>query len=118
MAVTLAQVQADLGEIYDAVNNGTTAVSAILTRAREHVKLFSSTTTGFDAVIRPLSDAMVVNQVMGAIDPVNKTIGNLSVGNKDLPSMQRYFLNEARKASVLKGYSMDGLSILFEDSAQ
>jgi len=117
MVVSLAQLKADLGEVYSAVNDGTTAVKSILIRAQEHIKLVSGTTSGCDALIRPLTDAMVVNQVIGSIDPVNKTIGNLSVGNKDLPSMQKYFFNEARKAAILKGYSLDGLRILLEDSA-
>ena len=116
MAVTLAQVSADCGEVYDAVDGGTTAVTAIITRAENFVKLQTSTTTAYDAVIRPLADAMVVNQMMGGIDPVNKTIGSLSVGEKDLRTMHRNFKHEANKAAVIAGVSLDGLTIIFEDS--
>jgi hypothetical protein len=118
MVVTLAQVSADTGEVYDAVDGGTTAVSAIITRAEEFVKLQSGTTTAYDAIIRPLTDAMVANHVMGGVDPVNKTIGSLSVGAKDLKSMRDYFHEEARKAFIVKGYSIDGLTIIFKDSEQ
>ena len=116
MAVTIADLSADTGEVYDAIDGGTTAASSILTRANTFVALAMGTTTGNDAVIRPTADAMVVNQVMGGVDPVNKTIGTLSVGDKDLKTMQAYFTNEAHKAAVMKGYSLDGLRILFQDS--
>ena len=118
MVVTLAQVSADCGEIFDAVDGGTTAVNAIITRGEENVKLSTGTTTGYDAITRPLIDAMITNQVMGGVDSINKTIGTLSVGDKDMKSMQRFFFNEAQKAAVRKGYSLDGLQILFTDSEQ
>jgi len=118
MVVYKSQISADTGEVYDAVDGGTTAVSAILLRAEAFVKLSTGTTTGYDAIIRPLADAMVVNQVMGGVDPVNKTIGTLSVGAKDLLNMRNFFKDEARKAAVIKGVSLDGLTIIFVDSAQ
>jgi len=116
MAVTLANVRADIGELYASMDNGTTAVASLITRAENFVKLLSSTTTGYDAVIRPLSDAMCCNHILGGIDPVNKTIGSLSVGNKDIRGMQTYFKSEAKKAMTIKGYSLDGLKILFTDT--
>lgn len=115
MTVTLAQVSADTGEVYDAVDGGTTAVTAILVRATAFATAAGSTD---DSIIRPLVDSMVVNQVMGGIDPVNKTIGSLSVGNKDLKGMRDFFYEEARRACVLQGISLDGLRILLTDSAQ
>ena len=118
MVVTLAQLSADTGEIYDALDGGTTAATAILERAQENVKLSTGTTTGFDAITRPLADAMITNQVMGGVDSINKTIGTLSVGDKDMKSMQKFFFNEAKKAAVRKGFSLDGLQILFTDSEQ
>ena len=116
MAVTIADISADTGEVYDAVDGGTTAVTSIIERAQNFVKLQTGTTVGFDTIIRPLADAMVVNQVMGGIDPVNKTIGTLTVGNKDMRSMQTYFKSEAKKAAVMQGYSIDGLTLLMKDS--
>ena len=116
MVVTSAAIQADTGELYDAIEGGTTAVNSIIARASDFVKLQSGTTTGYDAVIRPLADAMVTNQVMGGIDPVNKTIGTLQIGKKDLKTMQIFFKQEANKAAVIKGFSLDGLTILFQDS--
>jgi len=116
MVVTLAQIKADIGELYGSMDDGTTAVTAILGRAENFVKLQTSTTAGYDAVIRPLADAMCVNHMMGGVDGVNKTIGALTVGDKDLRSARNYFLSEAKKAMVIKGYSLDGLRILMEDS--
>lgn len=116
MTVTLAQISADVGEMYASVYGGTTSVSAMITRAQNFVKLATSTTTGYDAVIRPLADAFVVNHILGGIDPVNKTIGSLSVGAKDLGTMQKFFMNEAKKAAVMKGVSLDGLTIQFVDT--
>ena len=116
MAVTLAQISADIGEVYDAIDGGTTAASAILVRAQNRVIDLTGTTTGYDSTIRPLTDAMICNQVIGGIDPVNKTIGTLSVGAKDMVSARNYFTDEAKKTLVIKGYSLDGLRILFEDS--
>lgn len=117
MTVTIGDISADTGEIYDAVDGGTTAVTSILARASAFVVLAGGAATD-DPVIRPLADAMVVNQVIGGIDSVNKTIGTLNVGNKDMGTMQRYFKSEANKAAVIKGYSLDGLTLLFDDSAQ
>jgi len=68
MTVTLADISADTGEIYDAVDGGTTAVTSILSRASAFVVAAGGASTD-DTVIRPLADAMVVNQVMGGIDP-------------------------------------------------
>ena len=115
MAVTLAQVSADTGEIYDAVDGGTTAVTSIIARAAAWGTALGEAD---DTIIRPLTDAMVVNQVMGGIDPVNKTIGTLSVGAKDLRNMRDYFMKEANKAAVIQGVSLDGLTILMKDSEQ
>jgi hypothetical protein len=113
MAVTLAQVSADTGEVYDAVDGGTTAVTAIIVRA---TAFGAAAGTSSDTILRPLADAMVVNQVMGGIDPVNKTIGTLTVGNKDLKGMRDYFKKEADKAAVIAGVSLDGLTIILTDS--
>lgn len=115
MAVTLIQVSADTGEVYDAVDGGTTAVTSIIARAAAWGVAIGNSD---DTIIRPLTDAMVVNQVMGGIDPVNKTIGTLSVGAKDLRSMRNFFMNEANKAAVIQGVSLDGLTILLKDSEQ
>ena len=118
MAVTLANVSADTGEIYDAVDGGTTAVTSIIARAGAFVALQTGTTTGYDTVIRPLVDSMVANQVIGGVDAVNKTIGALSVGQKDMRLMYENFWQEARKAAIIKGFSLDGFRIIMKDSNQ
>ena len=117
MTVTQAQISADCGEVYDAVDGGTTAVTAIISRASAFIVKAGGSASD-DAIIRPLADAMIVNQVMGGIDPVNKTIGNLSVGSKDLRSMRNYFKEEAKRAAILSGVSLDGLRIELRDSEQ
>lgn len=117
MTVTLAQISADTGEVYDAVDGGSTAVTSMLTRAQNFVSEMGGS-SGDDAVIRPLVDAMVCNQVLGGVDSVNKTIGSLTVGNKRIENMRDEFKKEARAVGAKKGYSIDGYSILFEDSAQ
>lgn len=116
MAVSITEVRNDVGEIYASVDNGTTAVKSIIDRAEAFVVLKTGTTTGYDAIIRPLADAMVVNQSMGGIDPVNKTIGSLSIGKKDVKTMHQNFMYEAKKAAVISGISLDGLTIIFKDS--
>ena len=113
MTVTNAQIAADLGELYASINGGTTSVASVRTRAENFVSLQS---TPDDVIVRPLVDAILVNQVMGSIDPVNKTIGNLSVGAKDLQLMRQYFMAEANKAAIMKGISLDGLRIQMVDS--
>jgi len=118
MAVTLAQVSADCGEVYDAVEGGTTAVTGMMGRANSFVVAVTGTTTGYDVVTRPLADAMVCNHVLGGVDSVNKTIGSLSVGQKDIRSMRNYFQDEAKKGAVIKGVSIDGYQILLKDSEQ
>jgi len=117
MVITKDELSADTGEVYDALDGGTTAADSLILRAEEYVKLKSGTTAGYDAVIRPLAAAMAVTQVKGGVDSVNKTIGSLSVGNKDLNSMRKDFWEEARRAAIMKGISLDGLSIIMRDSA-
>lgn len=115
MVVTLAQVSADVGEIYDAADGGTTAVTSIIARAAAFVTAAGGSD---DTIARPLTDAMVIAQVMGGVDPVNKTIGSLSVGAKDLRTMHQAFMDEAKKAAVMSGVSLDGLTIILDDSEQ
>lgn len=114
MVVSNEDIKADTGEIYDAVQDGTTSVGSMLDRASEFVKSAAGTTSGYDTVIRPLTDAMVVNHVMGGVDGVEKNIGSLSVGAKELRSMRNYFRNEANRACAVKGVSLDGLKVLFD----
>jgi hypothetical protein len=114
MAVTISDIRQDVGEVYSAIDNGTTALTSILNRAKAFVTPLDSSLP--DTVVRPLACAMAVNQVQGGIDPVNKTIGSLSVGDKDLNSMRKYFMDEAKRAAVIQGISLDGLTIILKDS--
>ena len=112
--VTLADIEADVGEIYAAITGGTTAVTSLIGRATNFIELQSSPAP--ETILRPLTGSLVIAQVMSSIDPVNKTIGTLSVGDKDLRTMHRIFMQEANKAAVLSGISLDGLTLILVDS--
>lgn len=113
MTVTLADISADCGEVYDAADGGTTAVTSLIARATAFAAGAGSSS---DLIIRPLADAMLTNQVMGGIDSVNKTIGTLSVGAKELRSSRNWFMQEAKSAASILGISLDGIRIIFKDS--
>ena len=61
MVVTTTAIKSDLGELYEAVEFGTTSINSMIERASDFVKLQTGTATGYDAVIRPLADAMITN---------------------------------------------------------
>jgi hypothetical protein len=111
MAVTLADVQADTGEIYDALNNGTTAATSMITLAENFISDITGTTTTFDTAIRFFADTLLCNQVLGGVDPVSKTIGNLNIGAKELRAMRDEFMELSKMALKIKGYSADGLAV-------
>lgn len=111
MAVTLANISADTGEIYDAVDGGTTAVNSIISLSGDFIADITGTTTAFDIPIRFLADHLVCNQVLGGVDPVSKTIGGLNIGAKDLRRMRDQFMDLTKMSLRIKGYSVDGLSV-------
>ena len=53
MVVTTANVKADVGELWDSVYDGTTAVKSLIDRAEALVVLETGTTSGYDTIIRP-----------------------------------------------------------------
>ena len=114
MTVTSDDIKNDIGELYDAVYDGTTTINSLITRAENFIKL--QLTSDYDEILRPLASSLTVQHCMGGIDPVNKTIGSLSVGEKDLKSMHIILKAEANKAAVIKGVSLDGLKIILRDT--
>jgi len=114
MAVTLLNVQHDTGEIYTALDNGTTAANSLIALAGDFISDITGTTTGFDIPIRWFADVLICNQVLGGVDPVSKTIGQLNIGAKDLRSMRDRFQQLTDKVLKIKGFSVDGLAVRAE----
>ena len=110
---TQAEISADTGEIYDAVDGGTTAVAAMIIRAQRKVKNITGTTSGAgrDDAIRALSDAFVCNQVLGGVDPISKNISGIAVGEKKLQEMRDEFKEEFEEAIDLMGFNITGNAI-------
>ena len=115
MAVTLADIRADVGELYNAMENGTTAVNSLITKAEGMVTAVAGTTTNLDIAVRNLADFYVCQHIIGGVDPVSKTIGaNLTLGPKEIKNMRDGFLDDYERFMKIKGYSIDGLRINIE----
>lgn len=115
MAVALADIRADIGELYGAMENGTTTVNSLITKAEGFVSAITGTTTGYDNAIRDIADAYACDHIMGGVDSLSKSYGaNVSIGPKDMKTMRDNFVNMAERFMKIKGYSIDGLRIQFE----
>ena len=117
---TKTDIQADCGEIYDAVNNGTTAVKLHIVRAQRKVKRITGTTTGsdHDDAIRDLADAFTCQQVLGGVDPVSKNVAGMAVGEKKLVEMRDRFYDDFKSTIMEMGYSLTGNHIIFKVANQ
>lgn len=117
---SISEIQADCGDIYDAVNNGTTAVKIMIVRAQNKVKRITGTTTGadHDDAIRDLSNAFVCNQVLGGVDPVSKNVAGMAVGEKKLTEMRDRFYDDFKDTIIEMGYSLTGNHIIFKVANQ
>ena len=114
MAVTQAQVQADCGEAYDNLNNGTTALGALLTKANSRIAEVTGTTTNYDLPIRNLADAFVCQQLLSSSDSTQQSIGTIRIGNRKIVEMRDYFLKECENSLALAGYSLSSVNIEVE----
>jgi len=115
MAVALADIRADIGEFYSAMENGTTAVGSLITKAEGFVSAMTGTTTGYDNAIRDITNAYVCNHIIGGLDPVSKSVGaNITVGAKSVRDARDNFIEMAERYMKIKGYSIDGIRIKFE----
>jgi len=115
MTVTTTAVHADVGELWDAIEGTTTTViNNLIERAQEVIASVDGGSSSHDIVVRPLADAFVVRHVMGGLDGVQKSIGPLSVGRKELLQMKESFEKEANNNAMIKGYTLDGISAKFE----
>lgn len=117
---TLSDLRQDTGEIYDALNNGTTAATSLRTKAQNRVKRITGTTTGDgqDDAIRDLADAFICNQVLGGVDPISKNVAGVAVGEKRLVEMRDKFVDDYKKTLNQMGYSEDGNHIIFKSANQ
>lgn len=117
---TLSDISADTGEIYDAVDGGTTAVTSMLTKSQNRIKRITGTTTGAgqDDAIRDLCDMFVCNQVLGGVDPVSKNISGINVGEKKLVEMRDRFKDDLMDTLKQMGYSLTGNHIIFKSVNQ
>ncbi len=116
----LADISADTGEIYDAVDGGTTAVTSMLTKSKTRIKRITGTTTGVgqDDAIRDLTNMFVCNQVLGGVDPVSKNISGINVGEKRLVEMRDQFKEDVVDTLKQMGYSLTGNHIIFKSANQ
>jgi len=117
---TTTDIKYDTGEVYTAVDNGSTAVKSIIIRAQRKVKRITGTTTGadHDDAIRDLSNAFVCNQVLGGVDPISKNISGLAVGEKKVVEMRDRFYDDFKETIMEMGYSLRGNHIIFKVTNQ
>jgi len=114
MAVTLAQLQADLGDVYTNLTNGTTAASAILTKANTTISDITGTTTNYDIAIRNTADYFIVNQMLGSRDGVSVGVEGVSIGEKRLVEMRNAFLEQSMNSLKVAGFSVNGARVRIE----
>ncbi len=116
----ISEIQSVTGEIYDAVNNGSTVVKAMIVRAQNKVKRITGTTTGtdHDDAIRDLTDSFVCNQVLGGVDPVSKNGAGMAVGEKKLVEMRDRFYDDYKETITEMGFSLTGNHIIFKVANQ
>jgi len=106
MAVAIADLKADTGELYDNLNDGTTAAKSLLIKATSKITDITGTTTGFSLAIRNVADAYICQQQLGNLDPVSKSIaGSINVGEKRVVEMRDGFVNDATESLRVKGYN-------------
>jgi len=115
MTVTSTDIHRDVGEVWDAINGTTTTiVSALITRAENMVTLAAGTSSGYDVAVRELADAYVVDNVIGGLDGVSKTIGSITVGRKDLLEKRNKHFEMFEKALKFKGVNPNGVVVKFD----
>ncbi len=117
---SLADIKADTGEIYTAVDDGTTAVKSMLSKASVRIKRITGTTTGVgqDDAMRDLTNMFVCNQVLGGVDPVSKNISGINVGEKRLVEMRDKFKDDVVDTLKQIGFSLTGNHIIFKSANQ
>ena len=111
MAVTLAQLEADLGDIYNNLTDGTTAATSMLGKANTQISDITGTTTGHDIAIRNTADYYIVNQMMGSRDGVSIGVEGVAVGEKRIVEMRDGFLDQALNALKVKGFNVNGARV-------
>ena len=107
--IVITDLKADCGELYDALNDGTTAAKSLLAKASDKIINITGTTVGFNGPIRNLADVYICQQLLGSLDPVTKSVaGAINVGEKRVVEMRDSFVNEVKEDLRIKGYSIRG----------
>ena len=113
MTVTTTLVKYDIGEIYDAISDGATAVASFISRAQRDVKDITGTTTQ-DSMVRPLSDVYSINQFLGSLEAPEQKIGPISIGRRQAINMRNEFKDQFNDSAKRLGYNLDGQKNLFK----
>jgi hypothetical protein len=107
MSVSLADLRADCGEVYDNLTNGTTAATNLLAKATSRVSLITGGVAVDDAT-RAFADAFICQQFLGSDSSTDQAVGAIRVGKKEVLAMQRSFIQEAEDILGLMGYTVKG----------
>ena len=100
----------DVGIVWDAIEGTTTTiVNSLITKAQGWTKVITGTTSGEvqDLVVRKLADAFTVRNAMAGLGPE-------SVNSPAYVDMQAKFTEDANKALLSVGKSLDGYKIQFQ----
>jgi hypothetical protein len=114
MSVVIGDLRIDCGEVYDGLTNGTTAATGLLSKAYAMVKLATGTTTGHDMAVRSLADAYVCQQVLGSSNSTDFSVSVIRVGRTQILEMRKAFLEEAKNALAIDGYSFSPAALYME----
>jgi len=114
MAVTIADLKVDTGEVYDNLNNGTTAAAGLLSKAQQVITKITGTATGYDLAVRNLADSFICNHALGLTSSTNQSVSVISVGRKEIIAMRDNFIKECDMILGMDGYNLKQGFIGFE----
>ena len=114
MTINLTQIKADIGEVYGSMDNGTTAISSIISRAQTDVNDITGNYVSYDSLTRPLADSYCIQQYLGSLGAPDQKIGPISVGKRDLVKMRDEFNRQFNSAAKRNGFNMDGQKARFK----
>lgn len=114
MVVFIEDLKNDCGEVYDNLNNGTTAAYSLLEKSKTKIIALTGTTSGFDLPIRNLANAYICNQVLGSTQATDQSVGIIRVGRKQIIVMFNNFIEECNNSLALQGYILNYKNAGFE----
>lgn len=110
--VTFAELRADLGEVYDTLVNGTTALSHLLSRAEQKIRDVTGTTTGYEMPIRDYCNYLACRQALGGAHGAELGAGNVRIGKKEIREKMVQHFKEAKDDLYRKGYKLDSRGVV------